>query len=110
MPLFVNPFKKHDVKDFPGILVSLQDAPRHPSVLRGYEERAGGRNSTFDPDAEKGQSPSRDENSPYTIEGLKLEVEEDLAAAAHDTTYDRMCCKPLFALSPEWTSIPASDR
>lgn len=90
MPFFVNPFKKHDAKDFPGVLVSLQDAPRHPSIVRGYEGKAGGTDSSMDLDAEKGRSTMEEEYSPYTIESLKLEIEGDLAAAAHDTVYDRM--------------------
>ncbi|KAI9789900.1 MAG: hypothetical protein M1816_005669 [Peltula sp. TS41687] len=89
MRFFVNPFKKHDVKDFPGVLVSLQDAPRHVSAVRSYDEKAGDSPTSMGPDAEKGRSPSRDESSPYTVEGLKLEIEEALATAAHDTIYDR---------------------
>lgn len=106
MPSFFNPFRKHDVRDFPGVLVSLRDAPRHPSAAREDEEKAGGIGTSLGPDAEKGRSPSRDEYSLYTIERLKLEIEEDVAAAAHDTVYDRMCHRHLLALSPKSVSMP----
>lgn len=82
MSFFVNPFRKHDVADFPDVLVPLQEAPRHPSVVRAYDEDAAEKSEGGRPGLEYG---------PYTIEGLKAEIDQDIAASGHNTIYDRTC-------------------
>ncbi|KAK5018216.1 major facilitator superfamily domain-containing protein [Cryomyces antarcticus] len=87
MPSFMNPFKKHDVTDFPGVLVPLSQAQRHPLVVAEAEAK----------DEKAGVSPDESDESRhrsatynlYTIEGLRQEIDADLAAGGHDTTYDR---------------------
>lgn len=90
MGFFVNPFRKHDVREFPDVLVPLRDAPRHPLVMQKYEEK--GRTGTGSPEKDPERYPTRssDEYSPFTIENLKAEIEEDVAASGHNTTYDRV--------------------
>ncbi|KAI9817224.1 MAG: hypothetical protein M1827_001337 [Pycnora praestabilis] len=92
MPFFMNPFRTHDVSDFPGVLIPLEHAERHNSVIRAAEERekAGKGNSPMlsgidSEDAPRGSA----EYSAHTIEGLRAEIEEDVAASGHDTAYDR---------------------
>ncbi|KAI9753571.1 MAG: hypothetical protein M4579_005089 [Chaenotheca gracillima] len=78
MPTFMNPFKKYDVKDFPGVLIPLSEAHRHGSVVAKADEKK----------AEANGSPSED-YSPYTVDGLRAEILEDVATAGHDAAYDR---------------------
>jgi hypothetical protein len=97
-----NLFHKDSVKDYQDVLVPLANAPRHPTVEAEYARRrsaeahgsVGGVNG-----AKKG---ARNENSgeegvirttghnysPYTIEGLRAEVVEDLASNGRDSSYD----------------------
>ena len=91
MPIFLNPFRKHDVSDFEGVYVPLANSQRHHSVVAAYDDR---KNSlTKDPSLdEKGLkiTPSPENSySAYTLEGLRAEIELDLAASGHDTAYDR---------------------
>ncbi|KAI9870221.1 MAG: hypothetical protein M1830_004511 [Pleopsidium flavum] len=85
MPIFMNPFAKHDVSDFPDVYVPLADAHRYASVVAQHEEKteksdiAGG---------EAGRQASLN-YSAYSIEGLRAEIDSDLAASGHDAAYDR---------------------
>lgn len=60
MPFFMNPFKKHDAKDF-DVLVDLASAERHPF---------GGK---MDTDAEPERAS--DVTSGYTVETLRAEID-----------------------------------
>ncbi|KAL8698594.1 MAG: hypothetical protein Q9224_001784, partial [Gallowayella concinna] len=87
MPLFVNPFKKQDVSDFDGVYVPLENSQRHPSVVGVPKDSKVGELTT-----EKKLEVSEDPSNGYsstTIEDLRAEVDRDLAAAGHDTAYDR---------------------
>ncbi|KAF2453449.1 major facilitator superfamily domain-containing protein [Lineolata rhizophorae] len=75
MPYFINPFHKHDVSEFPGVLVPMGQAPRHASVISKQE--------SFESD-----DPNRPAHK-LTVESLKAEVEADLAASGVDSAYDR---------------------
>ncbi|KAL9600814.1 MAG: hypothetical protein Q9219_002952 [cf. Caloplaca sp. 3 TL-2023] len=90
MPIFLNPFRKHDVHDFEGVFVPLANSQRHHSVVDAYQDC---KNSlTKDPSDEKGlESPPSPDNSysANTLEGLRAEIELDCSAAGHDTPYDR---------------------
>ncbi len=85
MPIFMNPFKKHDVSDFPDVYVPLADAHRHASVVAQHDEKL----EKSSHDGEAGPRPSLS-YSAYTIEGLRAEIDTDLAASGHDLVYDRM--------------------
>lgn len=107
MPVFMNPFQKHDISDFPDTYVPLAQAERHPSVVAAHKS------IDTDKDKDYGFSPSptraasdNDYNS-HTIEGLIAEIDLgmpkhshrirtiivtlwiDVAASGHDTSYDR---------------------
>ncbi|KAJ5054111.1 uncharacterized protein L3040_000394 [Drepanopeziza brunnea f. sp. 'multigermtubi'] len=105
--------KDLSVNDFADVLVPLAQASRHPTVVAEYARRRsaegrrsprlgsgldpGGEKKISDGDADAATAVDRedgmlrttsDEYSPYTIEGLKAEVREDLSAGGHDTAYD----------------------
>ncbi|KUJ18032.1 MFS general substrate transporter [Mollisia scopiformis] len=98
------PGQKDSVNDYQGVLVPLAQASRHPTVAAEYARRrsAEGRSSTTDTSTfgannkieadgtlvkEEGRG-SQDGLSPYTLEGLRAEVHEDVAASGHDSAYD----------------------
>ena len=105
MPVFMNPFQKHDVSDFPDTYVPLAHAERHPSVVAAHK------NIDIVKDDAPSGSPTRaagnNEYSAHTIEGLIAEIDLgmpqrsqrisgpiitlwiDIAASGHDTSYDR---------------------
>ncbi|KAL2054225.1 hypothetical protein ABVK25_005366 [Lepraria finkii] len=87
MPIFVNPFQKHDVSDFPDTYVPLAHAERHPSVVAAHK------NVDIVKDEAPFGSPTRaasdNKYSAHTIEGLIAEIDLDIAASGHDTSYDR---------------------
>lgn len=89
MPLFLNPFQKHDVSDFPDVYVPLAIADQgrsmttdHAIMVRSSEK--------INPDnsVDRVHSPS-DGYSAYTIESLKAEIDLGIAASGIDTAYDR---------------------
>ncbi|KAI9805810.1 MAG: hypothetical protein M1825_000424 [Sarcosagium campestre] len=93
MPFFINPFKKHDASEFEGVLVPLGEAPRHPSVVGTHHERSG-KNGTLadgssDKDAERASDRLSEDVSPYSIEGLRAEIDADIGASGINATYDR---------------------
>ena len=74
MPIFMNPFQKHDVSDFPGVFVPLSQSVRHPSVVADHDQRVGSISEKPKLDDEAGTSPVG-EYSAYTVEGLRAEVD-----------------------------------
>jgi hypothetical protein len=78
--MFTNPFKKHDVSEFPNVVIPLAQAQRVNSL---------------DSDKEKNDDSSRSSGdgvqsgSGMTIEALRAIVDSDVAAGGHDTAYDR---------------------
>ncbi|KAI9840576.1 MAG: hypothetical protein M1837_001515 [Sclerophora amabilis] len=84
MPLFMNPFKKYDASDFPGVLIPLSEAHRY-HFQTAAEKKDDKEHDKADPTG----SPSRSGYSPYTIEGIRAEILEDVAASGHDLAYDR---------------------
>ncbi|EAW11404.1 putative sugar transporter [Aspergillus clavatus NRRL 1] len=91
MPFF-NPFKKHNHKSFPGIVIPLASAPAH---AHPDSEKKTGPDETTDassldkaPSQENG-SASIPESSNLTLEALRAEVESDIGASGHDSAYDR---------------------
>ena len=83
MPIFMNPFQKHDVSDFPDVYVPLAHAERRASSFQ--ETKIDMKESKID---DSDGSPSRDYNT-QTIESMKAEIDMDIAASGHDTAYDK---------------------
>ncbi|KAL8703128.1 MAG: hypothetical protein Q9201_003687 [Fulgogasparrea decipioides] len=86
MPVFLNPFRKHDVSDFDGVFVPLANAQRHHSVVSAHNDKKHSQDGGF---AEEKKLESPTAYSAFTVEGLRAEIELDLAASGHDTGYDR---------------------
>lgn len=90
---FTNPFKKHDVSEFTGVLVPLQQAHHRASVSSIPGRRASVASSS--PRSDEKDEEKRDSDSTHavttglTLEMLKAEVDSDLAAADMNTPYDR---------------------
>ena len=88
MPLWVNPFKKHDVSEFEGVFQPLSEARRHPSVVAAHSAVPGTKDEyPSEKTVEEGES---DQYSANTMEALRAEIDTDIAASGHDTIYDRM--------------------
>lgn len=109
------PFKKDSVNDYQGVLVPLAQAKRHPLVIEAYSKRRFAEGLTSDSASSgtavaglgdtkaeaKEDEPSGGEEGvvrtssklycPYTVEGLKAEVLEDVSARGEDSAYDREC-------------------
>lgn len=103
MPLFMNPFQKHDVSDFPDVFVPLAHATRNASVVADRKEKL--RLSSDSPVNMEGEAGVGGEFSANTVEGLRAEIDLgtlqhwqsmqtvgnpniDIAASGHDTAYD----------------------
>lgn len=88
--VFMNPFAKHTVDDFPGVLVPLGQSTRHPSVVATHENIKDLDAKTKD-DLMISGSDNQFSNgySANTLEGLRYEIDRDVAAGSHDTAYDR---------------------
>ncbi|KAK8187509.1 sugar transporter [Phyllosticta capitalensis] len=78
MRYFINPFHKHDVSEFPGVLVPLGQAPhRRSSVTHITHE------------ARRKSEESSEWSHGTTIESLRAEIDGDESAGGIDTAYDR---------------------
>ena len=76
MPIFMNPFQKHDVSDFPGVYVPLEQSQRNASVVADHDKKLGviSGETVADKNVETGASPNH-AYSAYTIEGLRAEID-----------------------------------
>ncbi|GME23352.1 General substrate transporter [Neofusicoccum parvum] len=81
MPYFLNPFHKHDVSEFPGVLVPLASAPHRRSSVVSKTESPD--------DAAEKSTGSSSWSGGMTVEALKAEIDADLAAGGVNTAYDR---------------------
>jgi len=96
-------FEKDSVDQYPGVLVPLGQASRHPTVAAEYARRrsAEGRSEDGSPVEKKAEGKGSEGDGedgvlrtssagydPYTIEGLRAEVHEDASSGGHDTAYD----------------------
>ncbi|KAL9103246.1 MAG: hypothetical protein Q9163_001697 [Psora crenata] len=97
MPVFMNPFRKHDLSDFPDTYVPLSYAQRYPPVVSPECNHAGlTPSSTPYSEAKTGKG---DDESPKlnladgvdenTIEELRAEIDADIAASGYNSAYDR---------------------
>ena len=80
MPIFLNPFQKHDVSDFPDVFVPLSQATRNPSVVADHEDKV-----RIGSISEKPEKLDDDAHSPppgysaYTTDGLRAEIDMGMA-------------------------------
>ena len=96
MPIFMNPFQKHDVSDFPDTYVPLGQAQRHHSVVSAHGDKLAGLphgGVADDSKIKRGDSIKSGDASglvdELTLEALRAEIDADVEAAGHDTAYDR---------------------
>lgn len=88
----MNPFHKHDVSEFEGVYEPLSDARRHHSVVAAYDERLGNeKEDAKSLEAKGADSESANQYNANTLEGLRAEIDSDIAASGHDSIYDRTC-------------------
>ncbi|CAI7604279.1 unnamed protein product [Penicillium bialowiezense] len=83
-----NPFKR-DRQNFPGVVIPLADAPAHPSQLTEKDDKESSKSLDRAPSSENGVAGSHTSTNHLTLEGLRAEIESDLATASHDSAYDR---------------------
>lgn len=74
MPVFMNPFQKHHVRDFPDVFVPLAHATRYPSVVADHNEKLGISSDSPVNDKE-GEASVGGKYSANTVEGLRAEVD-----------------------------------
>lgn len=87
-------FKTVECSDFPGVLIPLEHATRHHSVVSKAEKDGADLEPTSsDEKIEKGdvRRASVAAYDVHTIEGLRAEIEGDMSAFGLDSTYDRTC-------------------
>jgi hypothetical protein len=101
--MFVNPFKSHDVSEFPGVLQPLDQTPNRASPAtdphtstapttsnRGGSEKIEKEDKTGEPLRRPDSNASSGiVNHGMTLEALRAEILEDVAASDTDTPYDR---------------------
>ncbi len=74
MPIFMNPFQKHDVSDFPDVYVPLAHATRNPSVVADHNNRL--RTSLDSPVHDKANEANIGGTyGANTVEGLRAEID-----------------------------------
>ncbi|EEP76871.1 conserved hypothetical protein [Uncinocarpus reesii 1704] len=81
MPFFVNPFKKHDAPEYPGVLIPLAEEQNTQSPVDDDKNLDAG-------SAEKG-SIQTTRATTLTIEALRAEIENDVSVSGHESAYDR---------------------
>lgn len=98
--MFINPFKSHDVSEFPGVLVPLDEA-NHTSISSHQRSSIATSDRRESDQATKEEKPDSTPRRPesdassgivnhgLTIEALKAEIEADVAASDTATAYDR---------------------
>jgi hypothetical protein len=101
--MFVNPFKSHDVSEFPGVLQPLSQAPHHASnpadqraslAPTASDRRQSEKTEQEDKPDDTLRRPDSNASSGIvnhgmTVEALKAEIIADVAASDTDTPYDR---------------------
>lgn len=101
----LNPFKR-DRQNFPGIVIPLAEASAHQPADSSDEKTGLPKNDKSEDAAEHGSahgsaSASQHETTHLTLEGLRAEIEADVAAGGgQDSMYDRMCPSALLFYDP----------
>ncbi|KAL8796995.1 MAG: hypothetical protein Q9195_000766 [Heterodermia aff. obscurata] len=89
MSFFLSQFKQPKIDDF-DVYVPLGRAQRHASVVAVHEKSLGNdAGETPDLKAIEAGEDGDHVGSAYTLQGLKAEIDLDIAASGHDTMYDR---------------------
>ncbi|KAH7357667.1 major facilitator superfamily domain-containing protein [Pyrenochaeta sp. MPI-SDFR-AT-0127] len=98
---FVNPFKSHDIAEFPGVLIPLDQATHfdsqsshHDAPFATLDRRESDKTTTNEkpegfPTRPNSDASSGVVNHGMTLAALKAEIEADVAASDADTPYDR---------------------
>ena len=74
MPVFMNPFQKHDVSDFPDVYVPLAEATRNASVVADHDQKLGfSSDSPINNKADEAEIGG--DYSANTVEGLRQEID-----------------------------------
>jgi hypothetical protein len=91
--MFINPFKKHSVDEFPDVHVPLEQsipsgsiAPERQSNSPAPSEKSSKDDRSAHPESD---ASSGVVNHGMTLAALKAEIEADVAASGTDTPYDR---------------------
>lgn len=89
--MFINPFKKHDVSEFPGVLVPLDESTHRASISSAVptENDKAKKSEDNQPTRPSSDAASGIVNHGMTKEALREEIIADVAAADQDTPYDR---------------------
>lgn len=99
--MFINPFKSHDVSEFPNVLIPLDQATHRGSISSHRRVSLAALDRREDKTATKENKPEDSPREPendassgvvnhgMTLESLKAEIEADVAASDTDTPYDR---------------------
>ena len=92
--MFINPFKKHDVSEFPGVLVPLDEDTHRASMsvpvpVHDESDKEKPKSEDGHPSRPPSDAGSGIVNHGMTKEKLKQEIIADVAAADQDTPYDR---------------------
>lgn len=105
MPFWTNPFTRNDRAEFLGVVVPLSQATRNvPAAEDSPTEKdaIGKDNGTPNEPKDEGTdrldrigseevgAASNPEFSHQSIESIRAEVESEMSASGHDSTYDRM--------------------
>lgn len=77
MPYFINPFQKHNVSEFPGVLVPLGQASHRRSSVTHIQDRP------------TKSDDGSDWSHGTTIDSLRAEIDSDESAGSIGTAYDR---------------------
>lgn len=103
-----NPFTRKEEANFPGVLVPLASAHARspsPSSSQDPEKKPNPDEKSDDRTLNKSENGigTVPQSGPLTVEGLKSEIEADLACSGHDSAYDRMFrsdCRPTASSPP----------
>ena len=91
--MFTNPFKKHDVSEFPGVLVPLEQSHHHNSnpsqPITSEKAKKDDDSSNNEPMRLDSDASSGIVNDGMTIDSLKAEILAEVAASEADTPYER---------------------
>lgn len=91
MPLFLNPFGKHDIEDYPEVYVPLALGTRTPDKEKGQKQKTEGDaplDRESDQESHIGSHIGSSEDG-FTIEQLRAEIDAEIAASGTDSAYDR---------------------
>lgn len=87
--VFLNPFGKHDIEDFPDVFVPLALAPRRESFATKEKDRASSDSRVDSDPRDDTITHGSDRDGLLTLDQLRAEIDSDIAASGLDTAYDR---------------------